>query len=154
MTNNNNIAIGCDHRGLELKERVKTILAVKGYNCRDFGTYTEESIDYPDIAGLVCNNVTEGIADKGILICSTGAGMRIAANKFNGIRAVLCFDSFLAQRAREHNDANVLCLASSVNTDVLSDIVTNFLEGVFEGDRHQRRIDKIKAIELANKQDC
>jgi ribose 5-phosphate isomerase B len=144
------IAIGCDHRGLAVKEAVIKLLNEKGHIYKDFGCYTKEPVDYPDIAELVSNNVASGESDRGILICSTGAGMSIAANKVKGIRAVLCFDGFLALRARQHNDANVLCLASSVNPDVLRDIVTNFLDGVFEGGRHQRRLDKIKAIESRN----
>jgi ribose 5-phosphate isomerase B len=141
------IAIGCDHRGLALKESVMKLLTGKGHSYKDFGCYTEEPVDYPDIAELVSKSIVSGESDRGILICSTGAGMSIAANKIKGIRAVLCFDSFLALRARQHNDANVLCLASSVNPDSLADIVTNFLDGIFEGGRHQRRIDKIKALE-------
>jgi ribose 5-phosphate isomerase B len=152
--NSMHIAIGCDHRGVELKERVKNILSGKGYICKDFGTYTEDSIDYPDIAEPVCNSITSGESDRGILICSTGAGMCIAANKVNGIRAVLCFDGFLALRARQHNDANVLCIASSVNPDSVAEIVANFLDGEFEGGRHQRRIDKIKLIEERNRKNC
>jgi ribose 5-phosphate isomerase B len=144
------IGIGCDHRGLAVKEAVIKLLNEKGHIYKDFGCYTKEPVDYPDIAELVSNNVASGESDRGILICSTGAGMSIAANKVKGIRAVLCFDGFLALRARQHNDANVLCLASSVNPDVLRDIVTNFLDGVFEGGRHQRRLDKIKAIESRN----
>lgn len=146
------VAIGCDHRGLALKERVIRILHDKGHICKDFGSYTEEPVDYPDIAELVCNSIVNGESDRGILICSTGAGMCIAANKVNGIRAVLCFDGYLALRARQHNDANILCMASSVNPDSVPDIVANFMEGIFEGDRHQRRIDKIKAIEARNRQ--
>jgi ribose 5-phosphate isomerase B len=141
------IAIGCDHRGLALKETVMKLLNEKGHSYKDFGCHTEEPVDYPDIAELVSRSIVSGESDRGILICSTGAGMSIAANKIKGIRAVLCFDSFLALRARQHNDANILCLASSVNPDSLADIVTNFLEGTFEGGRHQRRIDKIKALE-------
>jgi ribose 5-phosphate isomerase B len=144
------IGIGCDHRGLAVKEAVIKLLNEKGHIYKDFGCYTKEPVDYPDIAELVSNSVISGDSDRGILICSTGAGMSIAANKIKGIRAVLCFDSFLALRARQHNDANVLCLASSVNPDSLRDIVTNFLDGVFEGGRHQRRLDKIKAIESRN----
>ncbi len=144
------IGIGCDHRGLAVKEAVIKLLNEKGHIYKDFGCYTKEPVDYPDIAELVSNSVISGDSDRGILICSTGAGMSIAANKIKGIRAVLCFDGFLALRARQHNDANVLCLASSVNPDSLRDIVTNFLDGVFEGGRHQRRLDKIKAIESRN----
>ena len=148
------IAAGCDHRGLELKEKVMRILHERGHTCKDFGCYTEEAVDYPDIAELVCNSIICGESDRGILICSTGAGMSIAANKVKGIRAVLCFDSFLALRARQHNDANVLCLASSVNPDSVNEIVVNFLDGIFEGERHQRRIDKIKAMEARNQPNC
>jgi ribose 5-phosphate isomerase B len=141
------IAIGCDHRGLTLKEAVIKILDDKGYCYKDFGCYTFESVDYPDIAHVVSEAVASGEYNRGILICSTGAGMSIAANKIKGIRAVLCYDSFVAMRARQHNDANVLCLGAILDQALLKDIVINFLEGVFEGDRHQRRIDKIKAIE-------
>jgi ribose 5-phosphate isomerase B len=148
------IAIGCDHRGVALKEDVKKLLSENGHIVKDFGTYTEDSMDYPDVAEPVCNSVTSGESDRGILICSTGAGMSIAANKVNGIRAVLCFDSFLALRARQHNDANVLCMAASVNPDSVKDIVTNFLDGEFEGGRHQRRIDKINALEERNRKGC
>lgn len=148
------IAIGCDHRGVSLKEDVKKFLMQKGHICKDCGTFTEDSVDYPDIAELVGDSVASGESDRGILICSTGAGMSIAANKVNGIRAVLCFDSFLALRARQHNDANVLCMAASVNPDSVQDIVANFLDGEFEGGRHQRRIDKIKAIEDRNHSSC
>ena len=146
-----NIAIGCDHRGVTLKEEVKKLLSEKGHTCKDFGTYTEDSMDYPDVAEPVCNSVTSGESDRGILICSTGAGMSISANKVNGIRAVLCFEGPLALLARQHNNANVLCMAASVNPEAVQDIVTNFLDGAFEGGRHQRRIDKIKAIEERNK---
>jgi len=145
-----NIAIGCDHRGLSLKEAVIKILNDKGYCYKDFGCYTAESVDYPDIAQIVSKRVASGDYDRGILICSTGAGMSIAANKIKGIRAVLCYDSFVALRARQHNDANVLCLGAILDPVLLKDIVINFLDGVFEGDRHQRRIDKIKALENEN----
>ena len=144
------IAIGCDHRGLELKEKVKNILTTNSYAYKDFGCFTEESVDYPEIAELGCDSIINGDSDRGILICSTGAGMSIAANKVNGIRAVLCFGRCLALRERQHKNANVLCLASTVNPDSLQDIVISFLAGNFEGDRHLRRIDKIKAIESRN----
>ena len=145
------IAIGCDHRGIELKEKVKKLLHDTGHQYKDFGCYDDKCVDYPDIAEAVSRSIISKEAERGILICSTGAGMCIAANKVNGIRAVLCFDSFLALRARQHNDANVLCLAASVSPDSIRDIVTNFLEGVFEGGRHQRRIDKINAVENNNR---
>ena len=144
------IAIGCDHRGLSLKEAVMKILTDRGYCYKDFGCYTVESVDYPDIAEVVCNSIISGEYDRGILICSTGIGISISANKINGIRAALCYDSFLAQRARQHNDANVLCLGAIVDRALLPDIVIGFLDGVFEGGRHQRRIDKIEAIEKKN----
>lgn len=148
------IAIGCDHRGLELKESVKKLLHDTGHEYKDFGCYDDKSVDYPDIAEGVSRSVVSEETERGILICSTGAGMCIAANKVNGIRAVLCFDSFLALRARQHNDANVLCLAASINLDSVHEIVINFLVGIFEGGRHQRRIDKIKAIEDNNRLNC
>ena len=145
-----NIAIGCDHRGLNLKSEIIKILTEKGHSYKDFGCYTVESVDYPDIAKVVSEGVASGNYDRGILICSTGAGMAIAANKIKGIRAVLCYDSFIALRARQHNDANILCLGAILDQIFLKDIVINFLEGVFEGGRHQRRIDKIKDLENKN----
>ena len=146
------IAIGCDHRGLELKEKVKNILTTISYTCKDVGCFTEESVDYPDIAELVCDSIINGESDRGLLICSTGAGMSIAANKVNGIRAVLCFDSFLALRARQHNDANVLCLASSVNLihfRILSLFPHRHLQetGIYAASKN-------KAIESRNRQSC
>jgi ribose 5-phosphate isomerase B len=141
------IAIGCDHRGVDLKNDVIKILTEKGHCFQDFGCCTEESVDYPDIAEAVSESVARGEYDRGILICSTGVGISIAANKIKGIRAALCCDSFLALRARQHNDANVLCLGAILKRELLPEIVTNFLDGVFEGGRHQRRIDKITALE-------
>jgi ribose 5-phosphate isomerase B len=140
------IAIGCDHRGLELKETVKKILKDNDCEYKDFGCFDENSVDYPDIAEAVSKSIVSAESERGILICSTGAGMCIAANKVNGIRAVLCFDSFLALRARQHNDANVLCLSASVNPDSVQDIVIINLKGEFEGGRNQRRIDKINSM--------
>jgi ribose 5-phosphate isomerase B len=134
------IAIGCDHRGLELKKQVIELIDAAGHGYQDFGCYSTEPVDYPDVA-------REGGCRMGVLVCSTGIGVCIAANKVKGIRAALCCDAFSARRARQHNDANVLCLGAGIEKEVLDEIVTNFLEGEFEGGRHQRRIDKITAME-------
>ena len=141
------IAIGSDHRGFKLKQAIIKILAEDGHSYHDFGGYTEESIDYPDIAKEVARAVAKGDFERGILICSTGIGMCIAANKVCGIRAALCYDSFCALRARQHNDANILCLGGEVEAEQFAEIVKIFLTEKFEGGRHQRRLDKIKAME-------
>ena len=141
------IAIGSDHRGFKLKQAVIKLLADGGYSYQDFGCYSEESVDYPDIALKVAQAVAAGEFERGILICSTGIGMCIAANKVNGIRAALCQDSFCALRARKHNDANILCLGREVVADKYKETVSSFLTGKFEGGRHQKRIEKIKAME-------
>lgn len=144
------IAIGCDHRGLELKKQIMELVAAEGNSFQDFGCYNKEPVDYPDIAREVARAVAGGSCETGIIVCSTGIGVCIAANKVKGIRAALCCDAFGAQRARQHNDANVLCLGASIEGGLLGEIVTNFLEGKFEGGRHQRRIDKITAMEASN----
>jgi len=141
------IAIGCDHRGLELKEPVVKLVAEAGHSCEDFGCYTNDPVDYPDIARKVAEAVAEGQFERGILICGTGIGMSIAANKVKGVIAALCCDAFGARRARQHNDANILCLGAERIGDKLSEIVDVFLAAEFEGGRHQRRIDKIRAME-------
>ncbi len=140
------IAIGCDHRGLKLKQAVMKLLADGGHSYQDFGCYTDESVDYPDIALKVAKVVANGDFDRGILICSTGIGMCIAANKVKGIRAALAYDTFAAERACQHNNANILCLGADRAKEV-PEIVNTFLTCKFEGGRHQRRIDKIKDIE-------
>jgi ribose 5-phosphate isomerase B len=141
------IAIGCDHRGLELKKQIMELVEGAGHSYNDLGCYSEEPVDYPDIAREVAQAVAGGDYNMGIIICSTGIGVSIAANKVKGIRAALCCDAFNALRARQHNDANVLCLGAGIDKGLLEEIVTNFLEGSFEGGRHQRRIDKITAME-------
>ena len=141
------IAIGCDHKGLGLKQEVIGLVTKAGYSYRDFGSLTDSPVDYPDIAKLVAGAVAKGDFERGILICSTGIGMCIAANKVSGIRAALCYDSFCALRAREHNDANILCLGAKAEKGLLTEIVNSFLAGQFEGGRHQRRLDKIRAME-------
>jgi ribose 5-phosphate isomerase B len=141
------IAIGADHRGLELKQFIIGLLTRIGHNYEDFGAHTADSVDYPDIAQKVAERVAKGDFELGILICDTGIGMCIAANKVRGIRAASAHDAFGARRARQHNDANILCLGTGGAQDTVSEIVETFLTTQFEGGRHQRRIDKIRAIE-------
>jgi len=143
------IAIGCDHRGLDLKQSIMKQITEMGHSYEDFGGYTANSVDYPDIAQKVAERVAGGDFERGILICDTGIGMSIAANKVKGIRAALCHDAFSARRARRHNDANVLCLGAGDEQvqEPVSEIVDAFLTTEFEGGRHQRRLDKIKAME-------
>lgn len=141
------IAIGCDHRGIDFKENVIKIAAAAGHDCRDLGTYTPEAVDYPDIAKEVGEIVAGGRFDRGILICGTGIGMSISANKVPGIRAALCHNAFSAGRARQHNDANILCLGAEYGLDSLEETVNAFLNTGFEGGRHQRRVDKMTAME-------
>ena len=141
------IAIGCDHRGLNLKQFVVKLIAETEHSYEDFGCYTEKSVDYPDIAKRVAEAVAEGQFDRGILICGTGIGMSIAANKVRGIRAALCYNAFSARRARQHNDANILCLAAEEGKARIPAIIEIFLTTEFEGERHQLRINKISAME-------
>ncbi|MBQ6558027.1 MAG: ribose 5-phosphate isomerase B [Clostridia bacterium] len=142
------IAIGSDHGGYELKEHVKKHLEEKGIEVKDFGVFSEESVDYPDCARPVCEAVLNGEAERGILFCGTGIGISMAANKFNGIRAALCSDVFSAKMAKEHNNANVICLGGRVTGRELAFmIVDTFFDAEFQGGRHQTRIDKIHAIE-------
>jgi len=141
------IAIGCDHRGLNLKQFIIKLVTEAGHSYEDFGSYTTDSVDYPDIAKKVAEAVATGYFERGVLICDTGIGMSIAANKVKGIRAALCHDAFSARRARQHNDANVLCLGVGQERDTVHEIVDVFLTTEFEGGRHQRRLNKIKAME-------
>ena len=141
------IAIGADHRGLELKQFIIELLKQMGHSYQDLGTHTADSVDYPDIAQKVAEKVAAGNFDLGVLICDTGIGMCIAANKVKGIRAASVYDAFGTRRARQHNDANILCLGARETQDTVREIVEVFLNTQFEGGRHQRRIDKIRAIE-------
>ena len=141
------IAIGCDHRGLDMKKKVIKMITDAGHSYQDFGTYTTDSVDYPDIAKKIAEAVSGSNFERGILICGTGIGMCIAANKVNGIRAAQCYDNFCAIRSRQHNDANILCLGAEEPPAQLSEIVRTFLSTEFEGGRHQPRVDKIKAME-------
>ena len=142
------IAVGCDHGGLNLKNEIIKHLNSKNIEIKDFGTYTSESCDYPDIAKVVGEKVIEKEFDFGILVCGTGIGVSIAANKIPGIRAALCHDTFSAHATREHNNANILTMGQRVvGTGLALDIVKTFLNTEFEGGRHQKRIDKISEIE-------
>ena len=142
------IAIGCDHRGLVMKQAIMDFLmeAKQGYH--DFGCYSTASVDYPDIAREVGAAVSSGKFQQGILVCSTGIGMSIAANKVRGIRAALCYDVSAAERARQHNDANILCLrGEKVEPESVLEIVRAYLAHSFEGGRHVPRLTKIGALE-------
>ena len=141
------IAIGCDHRGLDTKRLIVKLVTDAGHEIKDLGGYTTDPVDYPDIAREVAGVVARGDFDRGILICNTGIGMSMASNKVKGIRAALCCDAFMARRARQHNDANILCLGTELAPDVIADIVKAYLTTEFEGGRHLKRINKIKAME-------
>ncbi|HSW45865.1 MAG TPA: ribose 5-phosphate isomerase B [Phycisphaerae bacterium] len=138
------IALGADHRGFQAKEKVKTFLISLGYEVQDFGTDSPSSCDYPDMAYPACQSVTSGEAESAILLCGTGIGMSISANKVHGIRAALCHDEFSAEMARRHNNANILCLpADLIGEEITRRIVEVWLKGRFEGGRHERRVRKI-----------
>jgi ribose 5-phosphate isomerase B len=141
------IAVGSDHRGLDYKKYVSCFLIELGHQIKDFGSYTVESVDYPDIAKVVCESVIRSEFDFGILICGTGIGMCMAANKVKGIRAAVATDVFSAQRARQHNDANILCLGADRGEAGVKEIIQAFLTTQFEGGRHQRRLDKMGQME-------
>lgn len=142
------VALGADHAGVHLKDAVRQQLESRGIEVRDIGTVDETSVDYPDYATQVARTVASGDADRGILVCGTGIGMAIAANKVDGVRAAPVVDLESARLSREHNDANVLALGARVTTpDLARQIVDTFLDTPFAGGRHQRRIDKISAIE-------
>ena len=141
------IAIGNDHNGCTLKELIIKVITEAGHDYHDFGCYTEDAVDYPDIAVQVAEAIVRGEYDRGILICGTGIGMCIAANKVRGIRAAQCHDVFTAHRARAHNDAQICCLAAEQGTAQVKVIVEDFLSTDFEGGRHIARINKIKEIE-------
>ena len=142
------IAIGSDHGGVDLKEEIINFLKQQNYDIKDFGTNSNKSCDYPDYALPVAEAIAAKEFDFGILICGTGIGISIAANKVPGVRAALCSDTFSAHSTREHNNANILALgARTTGAGLALDIVKTFLNAKFEGDRHQIRIDKITAIE-------
>ena len=140
------LLIAADHGGFELKEHLKTFLDARGVAYEDLGTHSAESVDYPDYARQVAGAISRGEAQRGILICGTGQGMAIAANRFHGVRAVTPFNEETARLVREHNDANVLALGGRVLAPALAErIVELFLETPFSGGRHQRRVQKLDA---------
>ncbi len=142
------IAIGADHGGFELKEHIVKYLKDKGIDVKDYGTYNEDSIDYPDCAAPVCKAVQDGTAERGILICGTGIGISMAANKYKGIRAALCSDVYSAKMTKQHNNANIICLGGRVTGRELAFMIVDaWMNAEFEGGRHQNRIDKIHAAE-------
>ena len=147
----NKITVGCDHAAVELKKKVIAHLNERGVEVIDVGTHSTESCDYPNFARAVCKNVQDGVTELGILICGTGIGMSMAANKHRGIRAAVCSDTFSARLTREHNNANVLCFGERVvGMGLAFDLVDAFIDAEFEGGKHQRRVDMITAIEEEN----
>lgn len=142
------ISIGSDHRGFEAKTRIVSILNQLGHEVLDAGPQVRESVDYPDFAFEVAGAVSVGLADRGMLICGTGIGMCIAANKVRGIRAAPCHDCITAEMSRRHNDSNVLCLSADLlGGELIDRMVRTWLETPFEGGRHARRVEKIAHFE-------
>jgi ribose 5-phosphate isomerase B len=139
------VAIGCDHGGIDLKDIVKSVLSDLGHTIDDQGCYSSESVDYPNFAKSVSLLVKDGKCERGILICGTGIGMSMAANRIPGIRAALCHEMFSARMSREHNDANILCLGARViGQGLAAEVVRTWMTTDFAGGRHQRRIDLFK----------
>lgn len=146
------IAIGSDHAGYELKQSVIAYLKENGIEYKDFGCYDTNSVDYPEIAETTCQAIVSGECERGILICGTGIGISIAANKVNGIRAACCSDYFSAKYTRLHNDANVLCMGGRVvGAGLATELVDVFLHTDYEGGRHARRVAMIHEIEQHQK---
>lgn len=142
------IAVGSDHRGFEVKQRVVALLEKLGHEILDAGTGSRDSVDYPDFAFAVATAVSDGRCERGVLICGTGIGMCIAANKVKNVRAAPCHDSITAEMSRRHNDANVLCLSADLLGDELIDrMIRIWLETPFEAGRHARRVEKIARFE-------
>ena len=148
------IAVGSDHRGFTVKQRVLGLLNQMGHDVRDSGVATgDASVDYPDYAFAVAKSIGDGEVERGILICGTGIGMCIAANKVHGVRAACCHDIITAEMSRRHNDANILCLSADMLGEELIDrMVRTWLETEFEAGRHQRRVEKIVSFEKSSSQ--
>lgn len=146
------IAIASDHRGFAIKGKIVAMITELGHQALDMGTDTPDSVDYPDYGAKVAQAISQGEADRGILICGTGMGMCITANKFPGVRACSCHDDLTAEMSRRHNDANVLCLSADLLGDrLVNRMVELWLRTEFEGGRHARRIEKIGRIETERK---
>jgi len=142
------IALGSDHRGFNVKQKISELLRRFNHEVLDVGAHGQESVDYPDVAAVVGEKVSKGEVDRGILICGTGIGMCIAANKFSGVRAAPCHDDITAEMSRRHNDLNVLCLSADLLGEKLIDrMVEIWLNTEFEGGRHARRVEKISELE-------
>ena len=149
------VGLGADHAGFPLKEDLKAWLITGGFDVVDFGTQSAESVDYPDYAAAVGSAVTAGKADCGVLVCGTGIGMAIAANKLPGIRAAACSDAYTARMSREHNDANILALGARITgRDASIEILETWLAATFAGGRHARRVDKIVALDRVRGQEA
>ena len=142
------IALACDHGALELKEAIKAHLEKQGLEYKDFGTYSKDSCDYPDFGAAAVRAVASGECEKGIVCCTTGIGISIAANKIKGVRCALLHDHMSARLTRQHNDANMMALGAAVTPPMMAlELVDIFLNTEFEGGRHQRRVDKLSALE-------
>lgn len=142
------IAIASDHRGVKIKNRLIQSLTAAGYEVFDQGTDSDQPVDYPDYARVVAEKVSRGEAERGVLICGTGIGMSIAANKFDGVRAASCYDEVMVEMSRRHNDVNVLCLPGDLIGDrPVDDLVKMWLKTEFDGGRHLQRIEKIVVLE-------
>ena len=142
------IAIGCDHGGLEHKDAIVEHLKKRSFEVQDFGIYEQKSVDYPEIAKKVADSIVSGENTLGVLVCGTGIGMSLAANKVKGIRAAVCSEHFSAKYTRLHNNSNILCLGGRViGIGTALELVDIFVDTEFEGGRHQRRVDMITAIE-------
>lgn len=145
------IGLASDHGGFDLKEELKAYLKSMGHDPVDLGTFNEDSVDYPDYGALVAERVSKGDLERGVLICGTGIGMSVVANKFQGVRAALVNDLFSARFSREHTDSNILVMGGRIVGRALArEILRVWLETPFAGDRHQRRLEKIKALEKKN----
>ncbi|QEZ89571.1 ribose 5-phosphate isomerase B [Aliarcobacter cibarius] len=139
--------IGADHAGIEIKAFVKDLFEQRGHEVIDMGPYSKDRVDYPDFAEKVCKKVLEDVGSMGILICGSGLGMSMAANKFDGIRAALCHNEYSAKMARKHNDANILCLGERVSGEgMIEAIIKAWDKAEFEGGRHTQRVEKINAL--------
>lgn len=142
------VVIGCDHGALDLKNEIKTYLESKHFTVTDLGVHSNESVDYPDIAKLVCNEYLNNQYEFGIILCGTGIGVSIASNKINGIRCALPQNSFAAAMAREHNNANIIAFGGRIDyPEPVTEILQSFVSSIFQGERHARRIEKLMNLE-------